>query len=178
VSSKIVGRVVVGVDGSPGSLEALRFALGQARLLEATLIPVLAWRMPGGELAARRAPSTNYARTVRDFAEADLLRAFEQGLGAMPSDVRAEPYVIRGAPGPVLVQAANRRTDLLVIGAGRRGTLRHALRAETARYCLAHAACPVIAVPPPRLQAALPTQRRGRLEVDRLLDELAHGRAD
>ena len=110
---------------------------------------------------------------MREFAEADLRRAFEEGLGGLPSDVRAEPYVIRGAAGPVPVQTANRRSDLLVIGAGRHGTVRHTLWAETARYCLAHAACAVIAVPPPRLQAELPTQRRGRLEVDHLLEELA-----
>jgi nucleotide-binding universal stress UspA family protein len=78
---------------------------------------------------------------VREFVEADLRRAFEESLGGLPSDVRAEPYVIRGAAGPALVQTANRRSDLLVIGAGGRGRVRHALRAETARYCLADAAC-------------------------------------
>ncbi|HYS37240.1 MAG TPA: universal stress protein, partial [Pseudonocardiaceae bacterium] len=53
VSSKIVGRVVVGVDGSPGSLAALRYALREARRLAATLIPVHAWQPPGGDMAAR-----------------------------------------------------------------------------------------------------------------------------
>ena len=41
--------------------------------------------------------------------------------------------------------------DLLVIGAGRRGTLAHALSCRVSRYCLAHAQCPVVAVPPPAL---------------------------
>lgn len=169
----MIGRVVAGVDGSPGSLEALRYALGQARLLDAVLMPVLAWQMPGGEVAARRAPSPAYAGIVRDMAEQQLLRAFDEGLGALPDDVRVEACITRGAAGPALVEAASRRSDLLVIGAGRRGRLRHALHGATARYCLAHAACPVLAVPPPPLQAVMPAPWRRKLTVDSLLDDLA-----
>lgn len=165
---------MVGVDGSPGSLEALRFALGQARLLETTLIPVLAWMPPGGEVAARRVPAPAYTRMLRDDAEKRLLRAFDEGLGGVPLGVRVEPWVIRGGAGPALIETADRPNDLLVVGAGRRGILRHALRASTARYCLARAGCPVIAVPPPKLQAELPSQLRRRISTDRLLDELTH----
>jgi nucleotide-binding universal stress UspA family protein len=174
VSGKILGRVVVGVDGTPGSLEALRFAVGQARLLEATLIPVLAWIPPGGEVAARRVPAPAYTQMLRKDAEQRLLRAFDEGLGGLPQDLQSEPWVIRGGAGPALVETANRGNDLLVVGAGRRGLLRHAWRASTARYCLAHAACPVIAVPPPTLQADIPSQLRLRINTDRLIDELSH----
>jgi nucleotide-binding universal stress UspA family protein len=174
VSANVLGRVIVGVDGSPGSLEALRFALGQAYLLETTLIPVLAWVPPGGEVAARRVPAPAYSRILRDDAEKRLLRAFDEGLGGLPPGVRVEPWVIRGATGPALVETAERSNDLLVVGAGRRGMLRHAFRASTARYCLAHAACPVIAVPPPKLQAEIPSHLRWKISTDRLLDELTH----
>jgi nucleotide-binding universal stress UspA family protein len=175
VSSKILGRVVVGVDGSLGSLEALRFALGQARLLGTALVPVLAWIPPGGEVAARRAPSSPpYTNLLREQAQRQLARAFEEGLGGVPRDVDVESWVIRGATGPALVETANRAHDLLVVGAGRRGAVRHALRASTARYCLAHANCPVIAVPPPRLLAQLPSHMRLRHGTDRLIEQLAH----
>ena len=171
-----MGRVVVGVDGSAGSLEALRYALGQARRLDATLIPVYAWQLPGGEVAARRAPSASYARMVRELAEQQLIRAFEEGLGGLPADVVAEPWLVRGAAGPALVEAADRHHDLLVVGAGRRGRLRHPVHAGTVRYCLAHAVCPVVAVPPPTLQAEIPTQLRLRASADRLAHELTHAR--
>ncbi|WP_051450852.1 universal stress protein [Actinospica robiniae] len=174
MASKIIGRVIVGVDGSPGSLEALRYALGQARRLEAVLMPVLAWDPPGGQVAARRAPSPQYHRILRECAEAALRQAFDQGLGGVPDDVAAEGLVIMGAAGAALVQTADRGNDLLVIGAGRRGSLSHPFRANTARYCLAHAVCPVIAVPPPRLQAALPARMRRRREIGHLLHELAN----
>lgn len=175
--SKIVGRVVVGVDGSAGSLEALRYALGQARRLEATLMPVLAWQLPGGEIAARRAPSPQYTQLLGEFAEAALRRAFEEAAGGLPPDINTELYVIRGAAGPALVHTADRAHDLLVVGAGRRGRIRHPLSAGIARYCLAHATCAIVAVPPPRLQTELPAQWRRKSTVDRLIDQFAEPRA-
>jgi nucleotide-binding universal stress UspA family protein len=169
--------VVVGVDCSPGGLEALRYALGQARRLEATLIPVHAWQVPGGDLPTRRAATPGYTRMLREMAEQELRRAFEEGLGGVPADVPTEPWLIRGAAGPALVETADRHNDLLVVGAGRRGKLRHPLHASTARYCLAHAACPVIAVPPPSLQAELSSPHRLRMSTDRLARELTTARA-
>lgn len=177
VSSKIVGRVVVGVDCSPGSLEALRHALEQARRLEAVLVPVHAWQVPGGEVPTRRGADPGYARVVREMAEQELRRAFDEGLGGLPPDVRAEPWLIRGAAGPALVETADRANDLLVVGAGRRGRLRHPLHASVARYCLAHAGCPVIAVPPPSLQTELSSTHRLRVNTDRLARELTTSRA-
>ena len=41
--------------------------------------------------------------------------------------------------------------DLLVVGAGRRGSLARVWGGKVTRYCLAHARCPVLAVPPPAL---------------------------
>jgi nucleotide-binding universal stress UspA family protein len=177
VSSKIIGRVVVGVDCSPGSLAALRYALDQARRLDATLVPVHAWQVPGGELPSRRAADPGYTRMVREMAEQELRRAFDEGLGGLPRDVPAEPRLIRGAVGPALVETADRASDLLVIGAGRRGRLHHPMHAKTARYCLAHAVCPVIAVPPPTLQAELSSPHRLRVNTDRLARELTTTRA-
>src|SRR5207342_1795189 len=54
-------------------------------------------------------------------------------------------------PGPVLVGAASRDGDRLVVGAGRRGTFGRFRHGRVSRYCLAHAGCPVIAVPSPAL---------------------------
>lgn len=163
------------MDGSPGSLEALRYALEQARHLSATLVPVHAWQIPGGEVPTRRVGDPGYGRIVREMAERELRLAFEEGLGGLPADVHAEPWLIRGAPGPALVETADRRNDLLVVGAGRRGRLRHPLHAGVARYCLAHAQCPVIAVPPPSLQTELASPHRLKVSTDRLARELTSG---
>ena len=50
--------------------------------------------------------------------------------------------------------------DVLVLGAGRRARLTRVAYCGVSRYCLAHAQCPVLAVPPPALASEL---RRARL---------------
>ena len=149
--SRIVGRVVVGVSGSPNSLQALRQAVGLARHYQAVLVPVLAWIPPGGELAAARWPAPSLNLVWRREAERRLLAAFDDGLGGLPPDVEAAPLIVRGETGPALVEVADRDGDLLVIGAGRRGRIGRLLMARVPRYCVARAGCTVITVPPPPL---------------------------
>src|SRR6202000_2425409 len=60
------GRILVGVPGSVGSLQALRFATEEARKREARLIPVIAWVPPGGDLAERRQPVYSLRQIWRD----------------------------------------------------------------------------------------------------------------
>ncbi|HEV2639176.1 MAG TPA: universal stress protein [Actinocrinis sp.] len=158
--SRIVGRVVVGVDGSAGSLQALRYAVNAARSLDTLLVPVLAWLPPGGDLANRRYPVAALTAQWREVAERRLRAAFDDALGEMPTDIDVLTRVVKGAPGQVLIDAADRAGDLLVIGAGRRGPLRHALHASVARQCLAKAGCTVIAVPPNPLARDLSRARR------------------
>jgi nucleotide-binding universal stress UspA family protein len=149
--SRIVGRVVVGVGGSPNSLQALRHAVGLARHYRAVLVPVLAWIPPGGEVAAMRWPAPSLTLVWRQDAERRLLAAFEEGLGGLPPDVEAAPLIVRGETGPALVDVADRESDLLVIGAGRRGRISRLLMSRVPRYCVARAGCTVITVPPPPL---------------------------
>jgi nucleotide-binding universal stress UspA family protein len=140
-------RILVGVHGSLGSLQALRYATQEARKREARLVPIIAWVPPGGDLAERRQPVYSLRQIWRDAALGRLAGAFDQGLGGLPADLVVEPRVIRGPAGPVLAETADRPDDLLVVGTGRRGVLRW-LRRSVSRYCLAHARCPVIAIPP------------------------------
>ena len=149
-----VRRIIVGVSRSPGSLQALRHAAGLARVHEAALVPVLAWVPPGGDLADRSHPSPYLRVLWRDAARERLRDAIELALGGVPDDVPFESFVQRGDPGHVLVSTACHPDDVLVIGAGRRGVLAHALSCRVSRYCLAHAQCPVVAVPPPALALA------------------------
>jgi nucleotide-binding universal stress UspA family protein len=154
-----VRRIVVGVHGSLGSLQALRYAAEEARWRNVPLVPVIAWVPPGGDMAERRYPSPYLREVWADAAKKRLLDAFEAGLGGMPDDVAIEGRVERGETGPVLVDVAARPGDLLVIGTGRRSLIGRALRKSVGRYCLAHAKCPVLAVPPSALMDALGRHR-------------------
>lgn len=152
--SHSVGRIVVGVHGTPGSLQALRFAVGHARASGATLVPVIAWRPPGGDGARYRMP-VFLADELAGLAEQRLLTAFDEGLGGLPPDVSALPMVVRGPAGPVLVRIADRGDDVLVVGRGRRGIVHRALFGSTAHYCGAHARSTVVLVAPSQLAVEL-----------------------
>lgn len=152
-----VRRIVVGVSGSLGNLQALRFATQEARQRDVPLVPILAWTPPGGEMADRRYPSADLREIWRDAAWKRLWTAFDEALGGVPDDLRVDPKVIRGDAGAVLVDLTDAESDLLVIGTGRRGWLRRVLNKSAGRYCLAHAHCPVLAVPPSSLADSLGT---------------------
>ena len=154
-----VRRIVVGVHGSLGSLQALRAAADEARDRQAVLVPVIAWVPPGGDFSERSHPSPYLRQIWRDAARQRLAEAFDAGLGGLPDDLPVQSRVERGEPGLVLVHVADHPGDLLVIGTGRRSPIARALRKSVGRYCLAHATCPVLAVPP-----------------SSLVEELGHGR--
>ena len=146
-----VRRVIVGVHGSLGSLQALRYAADEARQRNVPLLPVTAWIPPGGDLAERRHASPYLRKVWRDEAIARQRAAFEDGLGGYPADLQLELVVARGETGPVLVDTAGQPEDLLIVGTGRRAGLGRMLHRSVSRYCMAHAKCPVLAVPPSAL---------------------------
>lgn len=166
-----VRRILVGVHGSPGSLQALRYAADEARNRNVPLVPVIAWLPPDGDLAERRYPSPYLREIWIDAASQRLRDAFDVGLGGVPADITVEPRVMRGETGPTLVDAASSAEDLLVIGMGGRSWLRSVLRRSVGRYCLAHAKCPVLAVPPTALMDEMSHGLRSR----HLRRHIAHG---
>lgn len=147
-----VRRVIAGVSGSAGSLQALRYAAELARSDGAVLAPVLAWTPPGGEIADRRAPCAPLRRAWKQAAWDRLWRAVEMAIGGPPADISFTPEVVRGEAGQVLSELSVQPGDVLVIGAGRRGSAR-LTGCKVSKYCLGHARCPVIAVPPAELAA-------------------------
>jgi nucleotide-binding universal stress UspA family protein len=156
-----IRRVIVGASGSPASLQALRYAEELARANDALLIPVLAWVPPGGDLADRRAPCGYLRRVWAEDADHRLKETLSVVLGEIPAGhPPVRPLVQRGEAGLVLVNTACYPDDLLVVGAGCRGALTRAVSGKVYHYCVAHAHCPVVTVPPPGFAREL---RRGPL---------------
>jgi nucleotide-binding universal stress UspA family protein len=179
------GRVVVGVDDSLSGLQALRLSAAEARARGRSLHAVRAvapsppdpahpaaggagW--PVAHPASQREALAAKGATVID-------RAFTETMGGEPADLEVLAVVVAELPGPVLVGYACRDEDLLVVGTGRRGFWRRVRGGSVARYCLAHAACPVLLVPPPPLTRA-GSPRALLRELRRDLDQLADGRTD
>jgi len=169
------GRLVIGVSGSPGSLCAFRYSLLLAYRLDVPVAAALAWVPPGGDLAERRCPVPELRRAWADAARRRLTEALHAACGCIPAALDISQVVIRGEPGPALVDVADRDGDVLVVGAGRRGALSRIWHGQVSRYCLSHARCPVLAIPHPATarelglgSAAWPARRRD-LSLDRAL---------
>jgi nucleotide-binding universal stress UspA family protein len=176
-----VGRIVVGVHGSLGSLQALRWAAEEARERRVPLAAVVAWVPPGGDFAERSHPSGYLRKVWRDAAYKQLTDAFDECFGGIPDDLHVQARVERGEAGQVLVDVADQPGDLLVIGTGRRNAIGRALRRSVGRYCLAHAHCPVLAVPPSALMDEMqhglltwPLRARHVLVPDRDISQLSN----
>jgi nucleotide-binding universal stress UspA family protein len=165
-------RVFAGVSGSLRSLGALRAGVDEARQTGAPVVAVLAWIPAGGELAYRRAPCPVLLKLWEEAARERLTEAFDAAFGGVPGDVTVQGMVVRGRPGPVLVELADQPDDLLVVGCGGRNWLSSGLHCSVTRYCIVHAHCPVLAVPPPEMIAEVRSrQHRWRPEdVAALLD--------
>jgi nucleotide-binding universal stress UspA family protein len=157
-------RVIAGVNGSVRSLAALRAGAAEARSAGAELLPVLAWTPAGGEIAYIRTPCPQLLRIWEQVARDRLHTALDQAFGGMPGELAVHPVTVRGAPGPSLVWIADRPGDLLVVGCGGWGRLGCAVHGAVSRYCLAHARCPVLAVPAPEMIRELRSRHHWRPE--------------
>ena len=110
-----VHRIIVGAGGSPGSLRALRYAQHLARDFDATLVPVLAWLPPCGDLADRRTPNEELRRIWAQDAHQQLQDTLNLDWGRPPADLPVQPVVRRGQPGLVLAEVKLNTYDLLHI---------------------------------------------------------------
>ena len=144
-------RIFAGVSGSPGSVHALRQAADLARRNDAILIPLHTWMPPEGDLHERRHPCQELRQLWEEDAWQRLWEALDTAFGGLPAGVRAQPVVLRGKPGTVLTGVARQADDLLIISVGRRRALQRLWSCGVARYCLANAHCPVLAIPLPSL---------------------------
>lgn len=133
-------RVVVGVDGSAGSVAALLWAAPEARRRSAVLQIVSAW--DEGEAAQPglgRLGSARIAARVLDRALKQVLRE-----ELRPERIACSP--VKGDPGEVLLQKA-RGADLLVLGATAHCDSQ--APGATGLYCLRHAHIPVVFIAGP-----------------------------
>jgi nucleotide-binding universal stress UspA family protein len=139
--------VVVGVDHSAGAKEALRFALTEARLLNASLRAIHTWQPPytgGGFGFTESAYRADELSELRSAAETALDSTIEETIPDVGED-EIERRVIVGAPAGVLVEQS-RGVDLLVVGSRGLGGFRGLLLGSVSQQCAQHAACPVVIV--------------------------------
>jgi len=140
-------RVVVGVDGSSHSLDALRWAAQEARLRHASIEAVYAWRPPYiGEAGGMAAVAVSWDQ-LADSAQASLDLAVDTVAAEAP-DVTFERRCLEGPPALTLVEEA-KDAVMLVVGSRGHGGFLGLLLGSVAHHVAHHAPCPVVVVPPP-----------------------------
>ncbi|UVE95472.1 universal stress protein [Dietzia sp. B32] len=134
--------VVVGVDGGPDSLVALRWAAEYARAVNAPLIALTAYDLPTvyGPYAMAGWESSS---ELEAGAHAMLEGAVNDTLG---SDSGVQLAVLRGHPAESLV-AASRDARLLVVGSRGRGGFAAMLLGSVSQHVVPHSRCPVVVLP-------------------------------
>lgn len=145
------GTVVVGVDGSEPSREALRWAAQEARLRDARLRAVHVWSFvpptPIGEPGMIPMPASDYAGQLeaeRGAAQAELDDALADAFpGEAPVEVEAE--LVEGDAGERLAAEAE-GADLLVVGSRGRSGIASVLLGSVSSHLVSHAPCPVVVV--------------------------------
>jgi nucleotide-binding universal stress UspA family protein len=136
--------VVVGVDGSETSIDALRWAL-MPNGIGALVRPVLTWDypaalfLPAGVGGVPAAP----AELMQDAAE----KAMETVLSEFGSHERlGSPIVRKGSPEAVLLSLSE-SAEMVVVGSRGLGAVKRTLLGSTSRHLVSHVAVPIAIVP-------------------------------
>ena len=133
--------IVVGVDGSPASKSALRWAAWHAEQLGGTLVTLMAWDVP-----------LIYNWEVPDSD--DISRRTAAGLDQIiaevldpDSDLAVSKNVANGHPARALLDLAEEtEADLIAIGNRGHGGITEALLGSVSQHVVHHARCPVVIV--------------------------------
>jgi nucleotide-binding universal stress UspA family protein len=136
------GRIVVGVDGSPASLDALQWAVRQASLTGASVEAVTAWHYPtsaGGYAIVAEPDWAANAHLIQELA-------VKEALGDEATSLVRR--VSQGHPVRVLLDAAA-GAELLVVGSRGHGGFTGMLLGSVSEHVVAHSPCAVVVVKAP-----------------------------
>jgi nucleotide-binding universal stress UspA family protein len=139
------GGIVVGVDGSPISLAALRWALDEGELRHRGVHVVLSWAMPPilGMSPVVLPSEEDIESGAR--SELDEILKSQHGLESRSADSPVTSAVMRGNPALMLLEAAE-EASLLVVGTRGHGGFAGLLLGSVSQQCAAHARCAVVIV--------------------------------
>lgn len=140
--------IIVGVDGSAASVEALVQASTIAAAFDAPLEAITTWNnlvmLAQFESSPDRSPEEEAQRLLDDAVR----EAFQ---GNTPHRFRA--VTIPGPPTEVLLEQSD-RAAMLVVGGRGRGAFKNMMLGSVSAACTAHAHCPVLVVHAPSAPSA------------------------
>jgi nucleotide-binding universal stress UspA family protein len=144
-------RIVVGVDGSADARAAVRWALGEACQRRADVDLVACWHVP--YMADASAYGLMYATPeemllgAKEEAERSLSVLEPNMDAARRAGCHVSVRAVEGDAGHMLA-IESKGALMLVVGRHGRGALGRLVLGSVGRHLVAHAACPVVVVPP------------------------------
>ncbi len=147
-------RIVVGVDGSAGSLAALDWGVREAQMRGVAVQAVMAWQQPvvhGGAhpWSLGEDPAAATQDELAEAADAEVGRLSNEAPAAL--DVEVSYEAIEGHPAEVLVTTAA-DAALLVVGSHGHGGFAGALIGSVSQHVVSHARGAVVVVREPRAE--------------------------
>ncbi|MFI0940840.1 universal stress protein [Streptomyces sp. NPDC021020] len=137
--------IIVGVDGSAPSVQALRWAGRQAELTGGRLVAVMAWELPGA-FGWAGVPGLPQDLDMEEPAVQALAEAVKDGLPPTQAET-VEQVVVLGNPAQAILDRADEEdADLIVVGVRGHGTFRATLLGSVSHTVTVHADCPVVVV--------------------------------
>ncbi|HEU5223185.1 MAG TPA: universal stress protein [Candidatus Lumbricidophila sp.] len=132
-------RILVGVDGSTSSIDALRQASRIAAALDAPLEAITTWEFPvmldGGYYPIENWSPENDAKQI-------LSDAIDQAFGGNPP-AGLKRTTLQGSPARVLIDESE-HASMLVLGSRGHGGFVGLLLGSVSAACAEHAHCPVL----------------------------------
>jgi len=146
----MAGRIVVGVDGSEGSIEALRWALAEAKLRGDTVDVLHSWHYPYAAyteitgMAAGVVSREDLEQVAQGVLDGTLEKVDVAGSG-----VEVNPVLVQGGAAASLLDAAV-GADLLVVGSRGHGGFAGIVLGSVSQHAAQHGPCPVVVVHHPK----------------------------
>ena len=138
------GPVVIAIDGSDLSRNAMQFGLTMASLLQREALVIHAWTLPPVEVVPPSFIAADEAAAIASDQQrlaAEYLAGWRQDF----PDVKVTLRVIQGNTAAVLLEAA-KTASLVVTGSRGRGEFRGAFLGSTSNALIHHALCPIAVV--------------------------------
>jgi nucleotide-binding universal stress UspA family protein len=134
------GRIVVGVDGSGSSIDALLWAARIAVGIGAEVDALISWNYPTGYGIAGVATGWDPAADATAVLAEALAKAFGD---AVPTGLRS---LVREGYAPAVLLEAGHDAQMLVVGSRGHGGFVGLLLGSVSSHCAEHATCPVLVV--------------------------------
>jgi nucleotide-binding universal stress UspA family protein len=143
-------RILVAVDGSPGSRAALRRAATEATAHGASMEIVMAWSYLDQVIAPKADPQYGEGRAAEDLAAIVAEELGEQ------RGVDLDVHVVNDLPARAILARAE-GAWLVVVGSRGLGGFKGLLLGSVSQQIVHHAPCPVLVVPGPERNGAPPS---------------------